>query len=118
MAHFEDREDVRKVIGIHLESMGHSVVAVATNLREALETIDQIASGGIEVDAIILDGNLKQGANDNQDARDIVAYAKSKGVTVPIIGFASESLTKRGIAVDHDPTKQDIPGLLKIIGDL
>lgn len=102
----EDLEIMREVARVNLEACGHSVVAEAASLSAAYNVVSQLASGDIEADVILLDGNLRENTDTYQDARDIFDFIKEQGIDLPVLGFSLGSLIKHGIPVTRDVGKR------------
>lgn len=120
LAVFEDGDIFRQMVQKVLDETGrHSVVAEAVTLDEALEVVHQI-SQGLEVDAVLVDGNLSKdvGISLGHDALKIVEAMKVKGLTAKIIGFSSLDLATYGIAVDIDLGKNHLYNLPQVLDEL
>jgi CheY-like chemotaxis protein len=102
----EDREPMRRVVARNLHHYGHSVVGEAATFQEALDIVDRIASGELEADVIVLDGNLSPDLNDGREARMIYDRLKQQSVLAKIIGFSMMPMKTYGIAVDADSQKE------------
>ena len=105
VAVIEDDDFFRDITRRHLERCGHFVVAEATNLTQALGLVGEIAQGNPEVDVILLDGNLREGARDGEDARQIVSKIKETNVKAKVFGFSLSPMSSYGIEVDVDTDK-------------
>ena len=105
VAVIEDSEIFRKITRLHLERCGHFVVAEATNLTQALGLVGEIAQGNPEVDVILLDGNLREGARDGEDARQVISKIKETKVKAKVFGFSLSPMSSYGIEVDVDTNK-------------
>lgn len=120
LAVFEDGDVFRQMVQKVLEKTGrHTVVAEAVTLDEALAVVDQI-SQGLEVDAVLVDGNLSKAVETSlgHDALKIVEAMKAKGLTAKIIGFSSLGLTMHGIPVDIDLGKSHLYDLPQVLDEL
>ena len=105
VAVIEDDEFFRKITRLHLERCGHFVVAEASNLTQALGLVGEIAQGNPEVDVILLDGNLREGARDGEDARQVISKIKETKVKAKVFGFSLSPMSSYGIEVDVDTNK-------------
>ena len=105
VAVIEDDDFFRDITRRHLERCGHFVVAEATNLTQALGLVGEIAQGNPEVDVILLDGNLREGARDGEDARQVVSKIKETKVKAKVFGFSLSPMSSYGIEVDVDTNK-------------
>lgn len=105
VAVIEDDAFFRDITRRILERFGHFVVAEATNLSQAFDLIDEIAQGNQEVDVILLDGNLHEGASDGEDARQVALMIKETNVAAKVFGFSLRPMSDYGIEVDVDTNK-------------
>lgn len=106
---FEDNENMAFIAKWSIQQGGHLLVpeAVAATRHDALQVVEGIALGRITLDAVIMDGNLEDGATSGEDAQAIVARMKELGVFTPIIGFSSRSFEQDyGIEVAIDLGKK------------
>lgn len=116
VAVIEDGDMMRSIVREQLESSGHKVVAEADSLERAFEVVGAIATGDIEADVIILDGNLRPRTDNGEDARRVAEMIRERGVTSKIIGFSLNPMATYGVEVDADPGK-DLVGVLFAIHD-
>jgi CheY-like chemotaxis protein len=110
VAIFEDNESLRALYTQHLltSEQGHVVAAEAGTLSESYDVLDQIDAGYLEVDAIILDGNLSPNDTSGNDAREIVKRVKKLPNRPIIFGMSAEPMEKYGIEVDRDISKREL----------
>ena len=105
VAVMEDDAFFRDITRRILEGFGHFVVAEAINLSQALDLISEIAQGNPEVDVILLDGNLCEGARNGEDARQVISKIKETKVKAKVFGFSLSPMSSYGIEVDVDTNK-------------
>lgn len=108
VAVIEDREQLRQMMCMLLEHHGHEVVAEAGTLEEALSLVDAMAEGFVEVDVVLLDGNLQPAAELGDDARQVSERIRERSVGAAILGFSAGSMAQYGVEVTADPGKDPI----------
>lgn len=118
IALFEDQENIRQLIAAALDQSTHEIVAEASTVDEALQVVDQVERGDLNVDVILLDGNLDSGQMDCSDARRIAAEIKDRGIPAVIIGFSAYRLQRFGVPVDIDATKANASRITEIISSI
>ena len=102
---FEDRDKEALLLQWNLEDHGHSVVAHARTLEEAIEVIGSMSVGNLVADVVVLDANLKRQNSNGEDAQYIWSSIRDAGIIVPIIGFSAEEMGEYGVSVDFDAQK-------------
>ena len=110
VAYFEDNESLARsiIMSIDLFSDGrHKVVAHAADLGGALSVLDQVASGKIDVDIILSDGNLSPGSG-GHDVRTIMERVTELGLDVKTVLMSSQSAKEIGVTVDAALDKGNI----------
>lgn len=101
VAIFEDHLSTIERMKKYIESSGHSVIAVASTLEEALLLIRSLREKGVQVATI--DGNLNSKSSGN-DGDKILRAIKESAPEIKTIGFS----TLGGIrGVDIDMMKPD-----------
>jgi CheY-like chemotaxis protein len=113
----EDSEQIRSLAKRALIARGHLITGEAATLRDGLALLDSIASGDLEADAILLDGNLTPNDRSGNDARLLVERIIKTGITSKIIGFSGSEMSDYGVEVDVDPGK-DMASMLNAIENL
>lgn len=93
------------MIAAILDSGQHEMAAQAETVEEALAIVEDMQQGNLEVDAVLLDGNLDSYQVHCDDAKRIALAMKEAGLTTPIVGISAYELQKIGIPVDVDITK-------------
>ncbi len=122
IAYFEDSTVLAAstVRGIELFSDDrHQVVAQAANRGGALAVLDQIASGEVDANIVLSDGNLDGGVTGG-DAIIIINRIKELGLNVRTVLMSSQSAEDIGVTVDAEFLKDDSgpADLVKILDDL
>ncbi|HET7059736.1 MAG TPA: hypothetical protein VFH99_00240 [Candidatus Saccharimonadales bacterium] len=121
IVHFEDDANLRGMIGrnIGIFSDSHEIVESAGDLSGALETVDRMHAGEVDVNVVLLDGNLDGGVG-GSDAIIISKRIRELGLPVRIIGMSSQSLVELGAEVDTELNKNEFSGpkLIEIIDQL
>src|ERR1044072_8583260 len=92
----------------------HTVVATADTLDGALEVVVQMATGELERDAVVLDGNLTPDATDGFDARAIAQAIRSAALSVKLVGFSLGRMSTYGVDVDVDLGKQNTRDIRRV----
>ena len=118
VAVFEDDTVIRHLVSAMLEGSNHTVVAEASTVDDALAVIDLARSGELEIDAVLLDGNLNADTVTCEDARRIAQTIKDFGLATKIIGLSAYELSRFGIPVDCDLTKGRINSLNQTLDSL
>lgn len=99
--HCEDNamlsDSVARSLGL---STNHRVVATAADIDTALSRVEDIACGDLDVNVLLLDGQLEGDTYNHPLA--IVKRAKELGVTARIVGLSGDSLEDRGLKVGKD----------------
>jgi len=108
----EDDERFQKIIKRYLEEAGHSVIATATNLDQALAMVDQLEQLGVDV--AVLDGNLDKDDVSGYDGRTVLEAIREKTPRVKTIGMSGNSVK----GTDVDLGKLNAHDLGKVIKDL
>lgn len=121
IVHFEDSVTFAETIGegIGIFSDGrHEVVAQAANLSGSLAVLDQIASGELEANVVLTDGNLSPAVG-GADAVVIIGRVKELGLNVRTILMSSQSAGEIGIEVDAEVPKSGsvLPAIVDAIDD-
>lgn len=119
VVHFEDSHSLADSVkrGLELFSDGrHKIVGGAANLAGSLAVLDQIASGEVQANVVMFDGNLGTG----NDALAISAHITELGLPVRTIGAGGHSMEDLGVEVDVDLTKRDftVSRLVEILDSL
>ena len=92
----EDDSDWQNMIKECLEEAGHSVVATAQSLPEALNTVKRL--NNLHVDVAVIDGNLNELDSDGHDGRVVLQAIREHAPSVKTIGMSGNSV--RGTDVD------------------
>ncbi len=108
----EDEQAWQDAIRELLEAGGHSVVATARSLREALEVVDRLKSLGVGVATI--DGNLTRMRRDGNDGRTVLKAIREKAPDVKTIGMSGSSV----LGTDFDLGKMKATELCLIVRSL
>lgn len=90
-------EDDPSIIGLYkivLPRAGHTIVSFATDYRGAMEEIDVLEEG--EVDVMITDGNLSWGRSDSAEGNAVISRMREAHPKVKIIGISSVPGSLRG----------------------
>ncbi len=111
---FEDDTFLREAFGPLATAEGHSVIAEAGNLADALSVVDRIISNEILADVIVLDGNLGFTDKSGNDAREIIKALKPAADRIKIVGFSSLSMAEYGLNV-HAESGKSVTKVLKAI---
>ena len=111
----EDNDLIRLMVCARLEEEGHSIVGQASNLDQAIESVEEISSGKIEADVIVADANLSSNYREpGEDIRAVAGKAKEEGLTTKIILYSTYSMADLGVEVDADSGK-DIDEVVRAI---
>ncbi len=81
----DDAEVLRSVVELVSRDLGHEVVARAETLSDALAALAALATAGIAVDAILLDGRLPGPGT----IAEVVAALVAAATAVPILTIAA-----------------------------
>lgn len=79
-----------------LEKAGHTIVASATNLPEALGLVERL--GELNVDVAVIDGNLNEYDSDGHDGQSVLRAIREHAPRVKTVGMSGNSV--RGTDVD------------------
>ncbi len=99
VVHFEDDESWQGIVRRQLDGSSHQLMAGAATLPDALVVLDQVNTGDLDANVVVLDGNLSETAS-YDDARAIRERIRELGLPVRVIGFSSSDLTSKGVEVD------------------
>lgn len=119
IVHFEDNANLRASLEATVNLFGgpHKVVGEASDLPTALGVLDDIASGKLDANVVLLDGNLSK-ATSGSDAREITTRISDLKLPVRVLGLSSDAMEKYGVQVDVDITKDRLThGLLMQVLD-
>lgn len=120
IAVIEDMPGSQKVVARTARIAGHEVVATANDLPQAIELSEKIVGGELEVDVVVLDGNLSPDFGGGADARhvmrllgyhnpEMIGYDGSDEQTiVPVIGYSALSFREYGLTPACDAGKSDL----------
>ena len=117
----EDNEDISESLVdiISLRSNGrHEIVAKAYTKLQACNMIDSIIGSEIEIDVIIMDGNLDSGGTNGEDAKEILERINDFELPTKIIGFSTFPFSDYGLEVDYDLTKSNTWDIVDVIDSL
>ena len=108
VVHFEDDKGFRAMIKKSLKTFSlerHGVVGEAADLAGSIAVLDQIKSGELDANVVLLDGNLSLGVASGEDARTIADYIKQNEVPVRVVGLGGQAMSDAGVEVDIDVAK-------------
>lgn len=109
IVYFEDhpiyRESVIDTIGMFARP--HQIVGDAGDLAGAFGILDDMASGKLHANVILMDGNLSKSDTSGNDVREITDRIKQLGLAVRLVGLSSDPMEKYGVEVDIDITKKE-----------
>lgn len=88
VAVFEDSPDWQRLYETFLADDGHQVVASATSMPEARETIDALEPG--DIDVALVDGNISPNARGAFEGDELANLLRIKLGNVTIIGVSNE----------------------------
>lgn len=118
VAVIEDSGTMRMLVRAYLEDEGHHVVvAEAADMEAAQELLADIHDGTLEVDVILLDGNLSDRDRTGADARANIEMIRELGIGAAVLGFSAESMQSYGVDVAAD-TRKKLPAVLEAIAAL
>jgi CheY-like chemotaxis protein len=101
----EDDKDWQDMIKEFLEMAGHTVVASARTLPEAMSTVKRLQD--LKVDVAVIDGNLNEFDSDGYDGQSVLRAIREHAPRVRTVGMSGNPV--RGTDVDLGKTKlQDI----------
>lgn len=89
---FEDDADVRILARMAMSYTPHELVSEASSQLEALETVERVAAGELEVDVFLFDGRLSPTSGAGEDARIIHDYIKALRIDGTTLGFSIEPM--------------------------
>ncbi len=116
IVHFEDDAEWRELVREAVEESPHELIAQADSLPSSLTILNQMQSGEIEADTVILGGNLSErgwlAKAAGEDPKIIMEAIAQKGLRVTTIGMAGLAMTEYGVEVDIDVPKVRAAGLL------
>ncbi len=88
---FDDREEIRYLLGTRLIAQGHEVVVEADSLGAAGQVISHLAPG--DIDIALLDGNFSAGRLDSREGQIIARLLRAKlENTVRIINISGSDV--------------------------
>jgi CheY-like chemotaxis protein len=108
----EDNERFQKIIIKRLKKAGHSVVATATTLDQALAMVDQLEQLGVGV--AVLDGNLSDYDVSGNDGREILKAIQKKDPNVITVGMSLDDFE----GTDVDLGKDNVGNLGEVVKSL
>lgn len=97
----EDDSDWQDMLGEILKDAGHSVVARATNLHDALNTAKRLSS--LKVDVAVIDGNLSEDESRGYDGQAVLNAIRQHAPRVRTIGMSGSHVA--GTDVDLGKAK-------------
>lgn len=100
VALFEDDEDVRLLSQLVVGDTSHEIVAEASSRQEALEVVDKVEAGELEVDVFLVDGQLSTQSESGEDALAIHDYIVEKKIGGVILGFSAEPMGAEHCDID------------------
>jgi CheY-like chemotaxis protein len=116
VAIIEDKDEIRSLTRRALETANHTVVSEAKTREEAIELVDRVAAGDIEVDVYLLDGKLHKESAIGEDARIISQRMQIQRIGGHVIGFSIDELPED---VCHSSVEnKDVLNAIKIMDDL
>lgn len=92
----EDNKDYQSFLKEFLEEAGHTIVACATNLPDALRLVKRL--GELSVDVAVIDGNLNEYDSDGHDGQSVLRAIREHAPRVKTVGMSGNSV--RGTDVD------------------
>ncbi len=108
----EDDETWQKFIKIYLEEAGHSVVATARTIEEAMEIIEKLEEMGIDV--AVLDGNLNEDEYKGFDGMAMLRKIRDTAKNVKTVGMSGNSVP----GTDVDLGKRKVSEIGKVVTNL
>ncbi|MDO8573572.1 MAG: hypothetical protein Q7R77_02370 [Candidatus Daviesbacteria bacterium] len=112
VAIFEDNLMFLDAFKTRIIAAGHNVVSEATNLRTALEAVEQFEQLGVQV--AIIDGNLDPNNTSGYDGRALVAAINRLAPIVKTVGMSNSSV--EGVTIDLG--KRNYPKLGETVTNL
>lgn len=104
VVHFEDNDGLRETIARSISMFSderHQVIGGAANLTGALALLDEIHTGAVNANVVLLDGNLTPAVG-GSDARKIRQRIRELDLPVRVIGASGETMEANGVEVDID----------------
>jgi len=108
----EDDQDWQSIIKEYLEDAGHTVVAKATNIEDALATVAQLSQMGVDV--AVLDSNLNDYESKGYDGQAVLRAIREKAPNVKTVGMSGNSVS----GTDVDLGKRNARDLGKVVKGL
>lgn len=108
----EDDTDYQGMIKELLEEDGHSVVATAQSLPEAMDTIKKLQDLGVDV--AVIDGNLNELDTDGSDGQSVLQAIRKQAPGVKTVGMSGNSVK----GTDVDLGKGNLIDIGKVVTNL
>lgn len=108
----EDQKDFVFMLEEFAKLSGHTVVAKADNLSDALDCVDKF--GELNVDVAYIDGNLSRGDSSGNDGQIILRDIQEKYPNVKTIGMSAN----RFPGVDIDLGKENLSSVGEVTRNL
>lgn len=108
----EDNQSYVDIMKEFLEMEGHTVVAHAANLPDALELVHKLVE--LKVDVLLLDGNLNDYDYKGYDAQTILAKMREINSTVKTIGVSGNEIK----GVTRDLGKANMVDIAKAVTEI
>ena len=114
--HIEDNIyfiDVVKT-SLNLDQQGHSVIEIANNIEDASKSLYRIARNEININLVLLDGNLSRESSNGADAKRVIEIMRELNLELFTIGCSEDNLKINSVDVDFELPKKDF-GIDKLI---
>ncbi len=92
IALFEDDNDVKLLARLAISCSSHELVVEASSQREALEIVEQVSAGELDIDVYMIDGRLSTLSGAGEDALIIHDYISALELGGTILGFSAEMM--------------------------
>ena len=114
--HVEDNNHFSKVItrSLNLENQGHAIIETATNIEDASNSLYRIARNEININLVLLDGNLSRESSNGADAKRVIEIMRELNLELFTIGCSEDNLKINSVDVDFELPKKDF-GIDKLI---
>lgn len=89
---FEDHAEIREMARVIIGLTTHQIVAEAETRADAEEIIERLSDpqDSLQADAIIVDGNLKDGPGFGEDGRYLASLSRLHNLSASIIRFSND----------------------------
>ena len=114
--HVEDNKLFSKAItrSLNLENQGHAIIETATNIEDASNSLYRIARNEININLVLLDGNLSRESSNGSDAKRVIEIMRKLNLELFTIGCSEDNLKINSVDVDFELPKKDF-GIDKLI---